>query len=484
MRLFEVLSSFFLIAAIGALVIAPSIRRSRLLPAACFLTLLALIVHLVYEGPHWQLIPLYVAGLFLVLFASVGRSWPRWASVVGASVCLLLVLSAGVLSWLMPMFRLPRPTGQYTVGTRIMHLVDTARKEENGVSPSGKRELMVQTWYPAQPASSSHRAMYQRRQEVTQRASYRSVLKTHSWLDAPLCTGGPYPILIYNPSWMGERTEGTFQMEELASHGFIVVGVDHTFFGGLVEFPDGRVDDSRNAPTLGNFEHSSVDEQAALGARYVRIEADDDVFVLDQLLAMNQDPTSPWFHQIDPSRIGALGFSIGGAAAVQMTWQDPRVKAVLDMDGWLFGDVSQHPLARPFMVMYEDKHGVLPAIPVPGSANFHEAQLERQFSVQDFEHVTSRMREHGGFLLFLAGTHHVDFTDRSLFSPIHSWTGRGMLAPTMAHEIVNAYTLAFFSHYLQGTREPLLGTIPAPFKEVEFQHFPGDSTDSAVQAPH
>jgi hypothetical protein len=86
------------------------------------------------------------------------------------------------------------------------------------------------------------------------------------------------------------------------------------------------------------------------------------------------------------------------------------------------------------------------------------------------------MKEHGGFLLFVAGTHHVDFTDRSLFSPIHAWTGRGELKPLRAHTIVNAYTVAFFSHYLKGTDEPLLDVSPGPadsrgYPEVEMLRF-------------
>ena len=105
-----------------------------------------------------------------------------------------------------------------------------------------------------------------------------------------------------------------------------------------------------------------------------------------------------------------------------------------------------------------------------------------QFSLEDYANVTNSMKRHGGFLLFVAGARHVDFTDRSLFSPIHSWTGRGSIDPTRAHAIANAYALAFFSHYLNGTNEPVLDAQPGnpgsgksvPFKEVEYQHFDGE----------
>jgi predicted dienelactone hydrolase len=486
MRSFEILSSLFVVVSIAILLIAPELRRFLGVTLGLFAASLGF--HLVFEGTHWQLIPLYAAGFLLVILALTGRGRPEWASIALGSICFLLVATTFVLSWLMPMFRFPKPSGPFAVGTRIFHLVEASRAEENGPSPSGKRELMIQAWYPAQPVWSNHRAVYQRRRELTGRASYRSVLKTNAYEDTVVRPGGPFPVVIYNPGWNGERTEGTYQMEELASHGFIIVAVDHTFFGGLVEFPDGHVADSRNAPNIGNFEHSSVAEQWALGGKYVRIEAEDDIFVLDQLAAMNQAPASPLFHQIDMSRVGVMGFSIGGAAAVQMASQDPRVKVVLNMDGWEFGDVAQRGLAKPMMVIYEDKRGVLPERPkdagAPG-ASPSIAYMNWQFSLEDYANVTRTMREHGGFLLFVAGTHHVDFTDRSLFSPIHSWTGRGSLKPLRAHAIVNAYALAFFSHFLKGADEPLLQAAPGnpgsgatPFKEVEYQHFDGGSSSS------
>lgn len=490
MRPFEILSCVFAASAIFVVLLAPVARRLLILSYA--LLILALGLHFGLEGAHWQLIPLYLSGLLLLVLALTGRWLPRWASTVTVALCSLMLVASLVLSWLMPMFQFPKPSGQYAVGTRIFHLVDNNRAEENGPSPSGNHELMVQAWYPAEPTVPNRRAVYQRRKEVTDRASYRSVLRTNAFQDAPIRAGGPYPLLIYNPGWNGERTEGTYQMEELASHGFIVVAVDHTFFGGLVEFPDGRVADSRNAPPIGSFEHSSVAEQWALGGKYVRIEAQDDVFVLDQLEAMNRDPSSPLFHKLDMSRVGAMGFSIGGAAAVQMAWQDPRIKAVLNMDGWEFGDVARTGLAKPMMVIYEDKRGVMPGRPKETAAPGGQPSVESmnwQFSLEDYANVTNSMRQHGGFLLFIAGTHHVDFTDRSLFSPIHSWTGRGSLDPLRVHTIVNAYTQAFFSHYLYGTNEPILEAQPGnpgfgkavPFKEVEYQHFDGVSPPKAHQ---
>jgi hypothetical protein len=172
------------------------------------------------------------------------------------------------------------------------------------------------------------------------------------------------------------------------------------------------------------------------------------------------------------NRVGAMGYSVGGAVAEQVAFADTRVRSALDLDGWSFGELQKHGLPKPLMVIYEDKANTLPSEEQLHSGP-KEQQLYWQYSAQDFALVTESMREYGGWLLFVAGTNHVDFSDRSLFSPLRKWTGGGPLAPRRAHTVINAYTLAFFDQTLNGTKEPLLEQRSGAYPEVEFQHFPG-----------
>jgi dienelactone hydrolase len=422
----------------------------------CAVLVATLLVHVIDEGAHWQMAPAYLAeAVLLAWFFMAGRlpaASSRWLS----AGCLLLIIATAVLSSLLPMFRLPKPTGQYAVGTRLLYMVDPSREDEFGFSPSGHRELMVQVWYPAQLSQSDRLAVYRRRSEATRVSSYQSVLKTHSFLDAEvLRAGAPFPLLIFNPAWTGQRTQNTFLMEELASHGFVVASIDHTYYSGAVAFPDGREMDSRHAPEMGSFAQNTVDEEETMGAKFVRILAKDDSFVLDQLQAMNQDAASPFFQRLDMARVGALGHSIGGAAAAQAALDDPRIKAALNLDGWMFGDVAEQGLSKPLMLMYEGTYDEKQMPPFPASGSEGNKRFW-QMNRRDIDSIDASLRRYGGYRLFLRGASHWNFTDRALYSPLRRWTEAGTIKPHLAHSIIDRYTLAFFSHVLKGTPEPIL----------------------------
>jgi len=87
------------------------------------------------------------------------------------------------------------------------------------------------------------------------------------------------------------------------------------------------------------------------------------------------------------------------------------------------------------------------------------------------------LRSFGGYFLVIGGATHDNFCDRPLYSPFRRLTGAGTIFPRRAHEIVEAYTLQFFSHILLHRPAPLLQETPSPYKEVHFESW------SAHQAP-
>lgn len=421
-------------------------------------------------GPYWQLIPLYL-GVLLGLLGLIltKRQPPRWIrTALAAAVACLLVLTAA-LTYALPMFSLPKPTGPYATGTRILHLVDPVRMETHVAGTPRPREIMVQVWYPATP-DGQHLASYRRYRETTKLSSYMAVLWTHSRENAPVATqGAPFPLLIFNPAWGGKRTQNTYQVEDLASHGFIVVGVDHTYNSGPTAFPDGRVIGTEGVHDIANFSNTTVAQQIAIGDKEVRIEAGDDALVLDSFSAANLNPRSPWFGRVDANDAGAFGHSFGGAVSAQICYQDPRVKAALNEDGWMFGDVATHGLDKPYMLMND---GAPPITHTQLHSPDNQTRREAELNVADDARLDRTLRQFGGYYLMIRGSRHDNFRDRSLYSPIRRLTDSGPIDPQRAHAIVEAYTLQFFERYLKGTPAPLLAVANnSPYKEVRFENW-------------
>jgi predicted dienelactone hydrolase len=470
------LAEFFLLASALTLSITILVRgraHGWLTRAWSVVVLAALVVHIAYEGLYWQVAAAYVACLFLLFAMLAASRWPGMILRVAAGLATLLLLASAAALVVLPKFRLPKPTGPYAVGTQILHFEDPSRPDS--AFASGHRELMVQIWYPAEN-SRAPLAAYRRAAETTWLSSYDSVLATHSRMDAPVIkTSGPLPILLFNPAWQGQRTQNTFQTENLASHGFVVVAIDHTHNSEPIAFPDGKIIASPGIRDIEDFNGVSYQQQLAYGDAEVNRQAKDDSVVLDALVRLNSDASSPWFHALDLNRIGAFGHSFGGSASIQAAFRDPRIAAAMNMDGWIFGDLWQRNFPKPLMLIYEDPYPPPSAVIQSGlkSAD-RDTRLTMQLNVEDLANVNRTLSACGGYLLSVHGSGHFNFSDRALYSPFRRLTEAGRIRPQLAHSIVNDYTLAFFNEALNGTPAPLLHQA-SPYPDVHFENLPKQS---------
>ena len=67
-------------------------------------------------------------------------------------------------------------------------------------------------------------------------------VKLAATVDAtPLARRGGWPVVLFSPGFGVERELYAGLVEDLASHGYVVVSIDHPHDAGVVEFPDGRV---------------------------------------------------------------------------------------------------------------------------------------------------------------------------------------------------------------------------------------------------
>lgn len=242
---------------------------------------------------------------------------------------------------------LPKPTGPHPVGREVLHLVDQSRTDP--WVPTGPRELMVSVWYPA-AVKQGTRVPYATAEES--RLMLESVgvtnvpsdiltrVRPHARSGAPpLRTNRRLPLVVVSPGFSDPRWILTTLAEDLASRGYVVVGVDHTYEGSGVTFPDGRVTGCLLCERDRDF------TQIALN----RVR--DNSFVLDRLLGH-----ATYGRMIDHDRIGVVGHSLGGAAAAGTMLADRRVDAGVNMDGSFFQALDRD-LARPFLLLSADEHG-------------------------------------------------------------------------------------------------------------------------------
>jgi dienelactone hydrolase len=237
-----------------------------------------------------------------------------------------------------PVAAVPRPTGLSAVGTREMDLVDSTRDDPFLVNGT-KRELLVRFWYPASPGQVCKRADYAspRVWGYFSRLMGLSLPEVHtnSCWNASMADGA-HPVVVFTHGYTGTFTDYTFVFEDLASRGYVVASVDHTYEATAVEFPDGRLVQSVFGSHLGGAVRD--DEPAFEFAVSVRLS--DLKFIVNELELLNVQPQNPFAGKLDVSSIALAGHSLGGLTALLGVEEEPRFKAGIIIDGSLPGDLA------------------------------------------------------------------------------------------------------------------------------------------------
>ena len=143
-----------------------------------------------------------------------------------------------------------------------------------------------------------------------------------------------YPVLLSLPGWDGTPGYNTVFVQDLASRGFIVaaIGYDDPACAG-VDGSDG------DASATGMDFSSQAAFEHTVGVAHQKIErvAEAASHVIDALEALDRvDPDGRFRGRLDLDRIGVVGYSLGGAIAMQLCWRDDRLKAAVNIDGWMF----------------------------------------------------------------------------------------------------------------------------------------------------
>ncbi|MFT4040273.1 MAG: hypothetical protein QM692_18985 [Thermomicrobiales bacterium] len=383
------------------------------------------------EGWRWQLLALYLLAGVLLAAGALGRGereplgrFPRW---VGGLVLLGAVAGTTLLAaWALPIITLPAPTGPYAVGAVDRMLVDPARD----------RRLMATVWYPAaergapKPFTDAPDALMAGMEHLTglpgivfQHMRYIDTAASDS---APLLTGeGPFPVLLFSHGMVGMRAQNSSMLQDLASWGYIVVALDHTDAAAVTAFPDGEV--RFYNPASFGLPLDKAPAAGAVEANVFPVWVADQRFAIDTLEAWQAD--DPLFAgALDLAQLGAFGHSFGGATSLETCRVDPRCHAAADLDGGIYGALTEEPATRPLLLLSSQSSGG------------DEAARAKWRAVVDNAEAPALWLE-------LPGSSHLSFTDSELLSPILPQPG---FDPRAGLALAGHDVRTFFDRYLRG----------------------------------
>ena len=488
--------------ALGMLVLPDGLRTPRLrLPAA--LAMVCAFAQMAVEGPRWQMVPAY--GLTLLIFvvsmararsvgvagAVAGRGWRAFTAIgLGAAAFVM----AAALPVIAPVFSFPATTGAYAIGTLTYHWIDAARSEAFATNPQARRELMVQIWYPAHARASGLRSAYMPDAGAMAEAFARihhlpqfvfghfRYVRTHATPSLPAASDpASFPVLLFLEGATGFRQMNTYQIENLVSHGYIVVAIDQPGAAASVVFPDGhQIEGLDLAQFQATVRPSYMPDLPGLpgditpippgltrqSGSFIAYLARDVAFTLDQLADLNRaDPNGILTSKLNLQHVGAFGISLGGIVVGEACLGEPRIRACLVMDAAMSTDVVQAGLNRPSMWITRDAATM--RLERKRAGGWPEAEIEaHQTSMRAaFEGLSG-----AGYFVRVPGMFHSNFTDISIWTPISSLLGfAGPIDPQRAHAIVNAYTLAFFDRHLSGHKVELLEGPSTQYPEADFE---------------
>jgi dienelactone hydrolase len=372
---------------------------------------------------------------------------------------------------------LPKPTGRFAVGRTSFTWTSDALTDDLAPTPGTKRTVFVWMWYPAstaQPAAPAEYLPPAWRYALgdstgTLMREYLNhdfaLVRTNSLIDPAVSAEQPaFPVVIIRPGGGALTTEFSTLAEDLASHGYCVVGFDAPYRSGLVVFPDGHVVRRQSA---NNPEMMSYEAGKQLANKLLPMWTTDASFVVDRLESLNEsDPSGKFIGRLDLAKLGIFGHSFGGAAALQFCHDDRRCKAGMDIDGMPFGNVVREGASQPFLFLLSDHTSEL-------------STTEGREVLADIHSVYDHFKS-SRHVVTIRGANHFTFTDQMVTKSSYFIRAlllvRGGPSALRGLAITRAYVHTFFDAYLKGAPVDELAKIRQSFPEVQtFDGLPPDA---------
>lgn len=181
--------------------------------------------------------------------------------------------------------------GAYDVGVRQFNFVNPNQLDvetlainppADGSTPIYDRPLTVEMWYPALQGSTGDTSL----DAYIRDGATKVELEGRAVRDADVAANtGDLPLVLLSHGYPGNRFLMSHLAENLASKGYVVASIDH--------------------------KDSTYRDQSVFQST-LRNRSLDQLFVLDEIDRINNDPTSAFAGLIDTDNTGLIGYSMGG----------------------------------------------------------------------------------------------------------------------------------------------------------------------------
>ncbi|KAF2867276.1 PAF acetylhydrolase family protein [Massariosphaeria phaeospora] len=368
-----------------------------------------------------------------------------------------LAISANVI--------LPSPSGPYAVTQNTLKLTDESRVDS--LDPKhGKRQIMVSSFYPVKSSACEKPCeipyMSPNAAPIVEaflgpfgiQGGALGKIRMQGCCKATCQESngnGEIPLVFLLHGFGGTRLLHNALAQELASMGFAIITMDHTFESVLVEFPDGTV--------IRPLNDSSLDTTIP-----GRLESLQDIRVDDARFVMSQLGSKDVVAKLVPDsrctfnaeRAAVIGHSVGGSTSMKLLMKDLRFVGGLNLDGEQFGEITD--MQQPAVLF-----GTTGVTPVP-----HNSTSDPSWA-KTLDHLKGWKREiglnnisHTGFtdISFLVGTGALDIPKEAADQFI------GILDGKRSFEIFSTYVAAFLDFVLRGGKTALFDGPSEKFPEI------------------
>lgn len=397
--------------------------------------------------------------------ALVARLWPAWGMQWRFSM--LVAVTGVLLVWAVAAYllRRNRVSGARKTVALVAGVVASVLAFAIALVPA-----LVFTGYKGLPATGSYQVeeasailVDESRQETHETDGSAREIPVHFLYPD---TDGSYPLIVFNHGSFGYWESNYSTYAELASNGYVVASIENPYYALFTHDTAGQlvtVDPQfvQDAMSLQSGEAASESEDE-LEQEWMSVRDADMNFAIDSIEAAGASGElgDAWYvatdadraavlqalGMVDTDKIGTMGHSIGGAAAMDVARQRDDIDAVVDLDGTMLGEVqtqggtqafNPEPFPVPLLALNNEGHGKQYE-----EGNPDGTEYVNQYVVEHAEDARS---------LTYAGTEHMDFTDLPLLSPVLAdMLGKGSVDSREFVPQMNGVVLSFFDYYLKG----------------------------------